>query len=83
MGMRSGAKAPVFMGPLAVRLKPCPDSNLRGEGKMPSHPSKPKTLAGDPGSRQPAGPFGFAQGRLSHHSRFSAGGEGVPFPNHL
>jgi hypothetical protein len=33
-----------------ARLKACPDTNLRGEGKMPS--------------RQPAGPFGFAQGRL-------------------
>jgi hypothetical protein len=37
--------------------KPRPDMNLRGEGKMPS--------------RQPAGPFGFAQGRLPALQFFS------------
>jgi hypothetical protein len=37
-------------------LKARPDTNLHGEGKMPSHPSEPKTLAGDPRpSGQPAG----------------------------
>jgi len=96
MGMRSGAKAPVFMEPLAVRLKPCPDSNLRGEGKMPSrqpagrrrysrfsavcerralpataegegempsHPSKPKTLAGDPGLATAGGTLRLRSGQ--------------------
>ena len=37
------------MEAFATRLKACPDTNLRGEGKMPSHPNKPRTLAGDPG----------------------------------
>jgi hypothetical protein len=42
--------ASIFSAPMA-RLKACPDTNLRGEGQMPSHPSKPKTLAGDPRRR--------------------------------
>ena len=63
MGMPSGAKAPVFMGPLAVFLKSCPDSNLRGEGKMPSHPSKPKTLSGDPGLATAGGTLRLRSGQ--------------------
>jgi hypothetical protein len=50
---------------LANGLKPCPDSKLRVEGTMPSHSSKPKALAGDPGLATAGGTLRLRSGQAA------------------